>query len=197
MTRKRGFTELSSRLVGGKAQEHFVTQQHCSLFLALRTDYVLLRFSFTREFRPDQVTHLIVLEPTGPKYEVASQFPNRIAIVSPAWLDTSAKACQRVNEEHFMFQNPSKKRKLSEVENNDIKSKIENLLTTSGSNSTLFSTAYFHLVGWDCTDKEFRDISLLIRRFWGTILWEMSDEAITHVIAKDSALDEPTRCEYM
>jgi hypothetical protein len=154
---------------------------------------------YTRELRADQVTHLIVLEPNGPKYDVAAQFPKRISIVSPAWLDASAKARQRVNEQEFLFQNNPLKRKLSEMEHgdDDISSRIEDLLAPRGNDSTLFSKAFFHLVGWDCTDKEHRAISVLIRRFWGTIMWEMSDEAITHVIAKDDALDEPTRYERM
>jgi hypothetical protein len=140
---------------------------------------------------------LIVLEPTGPKYEVATHFPERISIVSPSWLDASAKARRRVNEEKFMVHTNPCKRKLSKMENNDdISSRIEELLAPGCTDSTLFSNAFFHLVGWDYTDKEFRAISLLIRRFWGTILWELSDEATTHVIAKDDALDEPARYEY-
>lgn len=134
---------------------------------------------YSRELDPDRVTHLIVLESTGLKYETAIQYPDQIAVVSPAWIENCAKARERVDEGRFMFQS-------------DIGRRLQNLLKLDR-DCQIFSKIFFHLIGWDATDQDFQLITRLIRRCWGTIMWEESDEAITHFIAKDGVIDESAR----
>lgn len=134
---------------------------------------------YSRELNPDQVTHLVVVEASGLKYETAIQYGDRISVVSPAWIEACVSHHARADEQKFMFAS-------------DMGRKLQDILDKN-EDSKLFSTCFFHLMGWDVTDSEYRSLSLVIRRCWGTILWDRSDEAITHVIAKDGVLEESTR----
>jgi hypothetical protein len=147
-----------------------------------------------------QNTHLIASVPEGAKYETALSFPH-MQIVKRTWLDTCARDKTRVPEsDHHLvvaeedgggsvdggsinINNSNKFQSLSEA--------LKSSDMVQRTDSTLFSSCHFYLVGFEVDSDLYLSLSRWCRRGLGTIYWEISP-SISHIIVNDNC-DESIR----
>jgi twin BRCT domain len=131
---------------------------------------------FTRDLDTSKTTHLIANAPDGDKYSTAKTYP-RIHVVSPDWIEQTAKSGVRAREESYLItvENVTADRTLEEG--------LDQILK-SDARSKLFASCKFYSIGFPDESNELLKLSKLIRRGMGTNYWELN-EVITHIIVQD------------
>jgi hypothetical protein len=146
---------------------------------------------------------------------------NNIRIVKPSWLEASWKCRTFVDETDHEW-NEKNENKAVEHHNDEnqlqlplgfssIGMEIRDILSqndtyypcNNGTSyaSLLFASCHFHVLGFKNSNKKqddpgfFLDLTKLLRRYRGTIYWELDPpERITHIVCKDGSIDPTTRC---
>jgi Fe2+ transport system protein FeoA len=136
---------------------------------------------FTSDLDTSMTTHLIANAPCGDKYSTAITYP-RIHVVSPDWIEQTAKTGVRANEENYLITggNVTAECTLEEGLYQILKSDVK---------SKLFASCKFYSIGFPDESNELLNLSKLIRRGMGTNYWELN-EVITHIIVQDGCENE-------
>ena len=155
-------------------------------------------FRYTRAFNLDLNTHLLCVTPSGPKYELAT-CSSSIHIVSPEWLEECSKQLKRIDEAAYKLSSstaarssssslkPPPQASASSTTTKTLSQELDTLLKEENY-AYLFEYCVFYLIGFEQVSELKVQLSQLIRRNRGTIVWEMHP-SVTHLILHESSSD--------